>query len=283
MKKLNLFRSSMLVAIAIATSCVVHLFMVTTLSCQQASFQAPFDFDQFLSELESALAKIDEEEKGKKQGAGQVAPISSQPEQSSQTTPLFGWNVPSLQKSHEKKDPAALFLDPAIQTITSKTGQKTTSATKDSLNACKTIMDEFTHHLSSLKNKIGNLPQLSPGFKEEFSLFYRHLVDTIIIAHQQIKSRKTYQQLFLAPPEANKQFAGDMKKLRNMILNTARKIKRLDTQLVIKRQHEEAESAAALLGKLATQYQETDLSESQKQEIEQSSQAEEKRNKHADQ
>ena len=114
-------------------------------------------------------------------------------------------------------------------------------------------------------------------------MFYRHLVDTIIIAHQQIKSRKTYQQLFLAPPEANKQFAGDMKKLRNMILNTARKIKRLDTQLVIKRQHEEAESAAALLGKLATQYQETDLSESQKQEIEQSSQAEEKRNKHADQ
>lgn len=243
----------------IPVSLVVVIFSALTLTAQEPPFQAPFDFDAFLSELEGALAKIEEEEKTKKPGSQASTPVSQSEEKSTTTSDKSGVAQSTTTSSAEKRDPASLFVDPAVQTLTPKTGPKTVEPTKDSIDAYSIIMDEFTNHLSAIKSKIGNLPQLSPSFKEEFSLFYQHLIDTIVIAHQQIKSRKAYQRLFLAPPEASKQLVIDMKKLRTMILDTAKKIKKLDAQLVIKPQDEEVESSEDLLRKLASQYQDTEI------------------------
>lgn len=260
MKNPRIARTSIFIMVILAASCAAHVFTFITVSGQGAPIQAPFDFDQFLSELESTLAKIEEEEKQQPAG-GQASPSDGKggADRTPQTTTSTGDTAQSTQPSTEKRDPESLFLDPAVITITPKGGQKRTEPTKDSINAYKSIMDEFTRHLSAIKNKINNIPRFSPSFKEEFSLFYQRIIDTIVIAHQQIKSRKAYQQLFLAPPEASKQLAGEMKKLRKMILDAAGKIRKLNEQLVIKAADEEAESAEALLRKLALQYQETDL------------------------
>lgn len=210
-----------------------------------AQQEESFDFNQFLQELEEAMSKIDEEEKGT--GTEQIKPPAAEKETSPIALPQEEKTI--VQKPvAEKRDPQSLFRDPAIQTITEK-GSKRTEPTKESLNAYSTIMDDFVGHLSSIQRKT-NSPQFSPEFKEKFSQ-YNKLIENIAIYNDQIKSHKAYKKLFLLPPESNKQLVNDLKNLRKKIIDFSGKIKTLDAQITIDAESEEKENKESLLRKLA--------------------------------
>lgn len=243
---------------------VITFSILITVTSQQILSQVPFDFNLFLSELEGALAKIEEEEKNKK--PEDQEPWSIPSDQSSALNPGLASSSRGGKPTPtqgEQRTPSSLFLDPSLEPIlekdtTQKDVKKQTKPTKESLQAYSIIMDEFVDHLNAIKQKIPKVSRLSPLLKEEVAGYHHKIIDAIVIANQQIKSKKAYLQLFLAPPEANKQFVDDMKKLRKMILDVSTKIKKLDKDLSIT-SNEEAESSESLLRTLAGQYQDTDL------------------------
>jgi hypothetical protein len=217
----------------------------------QAQEESPFDFNQFLQELEEAMTKIDEEEKTK----GTETPQPSVTEK--ETTPLQpsvkeeqGKIITPVTEPEKKRDPRSLFLDPAKQTITEK-GSKRTEPTQESLNAYNIIMDDFVGHISSIQRKT-NSPQFSLEFKENFSK-HNKAIETIEIQNDQIKSHKAYKKIFLLPPDSNKQLTTDLKNLRKKIVDISDKIKKLDEQILIEPVSEEKENKEALLRKLAAE------------------------------
>jgi hypothetical protein len=217
----------------------------------QAQEESPFDFNQFLQELEEAMTKIDEEEKTKETEAPQpsvtekeITPLqpSVKEEQGKIITPVI--------EPEKKRDPRSLFLDPAKQTITEK-GSKRTEPNQESLNAYNIIMDDFIGHISSIQRKT-NSPQFSLEFKEKFSK-HNKVIETIEIQNDQIKSHKAYKKIFLLPPDSNKQLATDLKNLRKKIVDVSDKIKKLDEQIITEPAIEEKENKETLLRKLAAE------------------------------
>lgn len=226
---------------------ILFVTSLSTITPQGNPFQGDFDFDQFLAELEGALAKIEEEEKTKQPGSMASAFDTAAP------TDLITEVIKQPQQAEQNKDPESLFISPIMQKITLKTTkQQKTEPTKESLSAYSKIMEPFVKDLESVQNKVHSIKHLSPSFKDEFTQLYAPIINAISIAHKQIESKKAYKQLFLAPPEANKTLQADLKKVRQSIVNTAKKIKKLNDQLVISTKDEEKEISQDVLQQLAS-------------------------------
>lgn len=227
--------------------CIFFISLSISLMMLVQGAKAPFDFDQFLQELEKELGKIEQEEKAKTTSQPK-APIKSMQEKEEK---YIERNILPRPEAL-KKDPESLFVDPLLEQVVNKTTKKQyIEPTQETLRAFDVIMGSFVTHLRSIAQKISAGKQFSPTFRENFALWYGNIIDTITVAYEQINSKKAYKKLFFAPPETNKQLVTDMKKLRHMILESDKKIKKIDQDLEISFEEELEEQTENILRKLA--------------------------------
>jgi hypothetical protein len=212
------------------------------------------DFEKLLKDVESALEKAEQEQQGNVPPAGQHKSGERLGKQGFKPAYPFASATPgrtAQTKSMVKKDQRMLLLDPDTQALPVKQGHDVTIPTNDSFYAYRDIMDKFTNNLTAIGQKVASIKTFSPAFKETFATYCQNIIDTIVIAHERIESKKIYTKILLATPEANKQLVMAMKRLRQMILDAHDAVAHLNRQLTVSTKDEEQETSIRTLQELA--------------------------------
>jgi hypothetical protein len=210
------------------------------------------DFEKLLKDVETALEKAEQEERGgAPMGGGLQKPGALPGGYGARPMFPFAPNATTPTKPMVKKDQRMLLLDPDLQTLTVTQGPAVTIPTDESFYAYRDIMDQFIDNLNAIGKKVAHVKTFSPAFKETFASYCQNIIDAIVVAHERIESKKIYTKLLLATPEANKQLVMAMKRLRQMIVDANDAVARLNNQLAVSAKEEEQETDISTLRELA--------------------------------
>jgi hypothetical protein len=209
------------------------------------------DFEKLLKDVETALEKAEQEERGGAPMGGLQKPGELPGGYGLKPAFPFARGIAMPTKSTVKKDQRMLLLDPDLQTLTVTQGPAVTTPTDESFYAYRDIMDQFIDNLNAIGKKVAHIKTFSPAFKETFASYCQNIIEAIVIAHERIESKRIYTKLLLATPEANKQLVMAMKRLRQMILDAHDAVTRLNNQLAVSAKEEEQETDIGALRELA--------------------------------